>query len=597
MTPPETERCDRAWLRAEHERDYAQLEAELRAAAKRLRAEHERDLRHFRDTLKQELRLLKQEVELVSKERRKEAYRARRARLDAEHAERERAFVAALADASDALLRRLHDHHRDRQALQDTQYLQQRQQIMRTREAALWELEEKQIHERHQLAKRQLKDEFLLRRHQMLVRHDKELDQIKRKNQRKEEELAKCQALEKRSLPKRIRAEQKAREMMFRESLRISSQPGTHEDERERLKKFQENEKRRYRAEQQRLATKHAKAREELKAQGEAMLRELEQYQNEKRKALMNHESSKMKAAEERYAQELREWRATLANRKQSLIETFAKQLDDHEKKFGKPVPDKAAFLDAPWPKNVLQHVLAAHQQRSSFIGALSRSRTSLHLLKATPPSDRRRSISPAAPATVPRGKLNKTGIRYASTSNLKLVQEKISGFSVFSGPDERQKPIMAYGNDIPISSTHERKSLERSRPVEKRDRKFGQSNSEQTFKEKDLPTMRRSISQQSLKQDIALEAVMIDVPIDSRYDTMKSGSTISSSQDGSEIDFDSALDEEFAAQLEEQERAAANARHPTPPETPSTASASGMPQHSAALHSSRTSLASSHYE
>lgn len=51
---------------------------------------------------------------------------------------------------------------------------------MRTREAALWELEEKQIHERHQLAKRQLKDEFLLRRHQMLVRHDKELDQIKR---------------------------------------------------------------------------------------------------------------------------------------------------------------------------------------------------------------------------------------------------------------------------------------------------------------------------------------------------------------------------------------------------------------------------------
>ncbi|CAH2208403.1 jg24570, partial [Pararge aegeria aegeria] len=108
---------------------------------------------------------------------------------------------------------------------------------MRTREAALWELEEKQIHERHQLAKRQLKDEFLLRRHQMLVRHDKELEQIKRKNSRKEEELAKCQALEKRSLPKRIRAEQKAREMMFRESLRIGAAPTSAEDDRERLKK------------------------------------------------------------------------------------------------------------------------------------------------------------------------------------------------------------------------------------------------------------------------------------------------------------------------------------------------------------------------
>ena len=37
------------------------------------------------------------------------------------------------------------------------------------REAAIWEMEEKQLHERHQLAKRQLKDMFFLQRHQMLV--------------------------------------------------------------------------------------------------------------------------------------------------------------------------------------------------------------------------------------------------------------------------------------------------------------------------------------------------------------------------------------------------------------------------------------------
>ncbi|XP_068626124.1 serine/threonine-protein kinase 10 [Battus philenor] len=338
-----------------------QLEAELRQQAKRLRAEHERDLRHFRDTLKQELRLLKQEVELVAKERRKEAYRARRARLDAEHAERERAFVATLADSADTVLRRVHEHHRERQALADRQYLQQRQQIMRTREAALWELEEKQIHERHQLAKRQLKDEFLLRRHQMLVRHDKELEQIKRKNSRKEEELAKCQALEKRSLPKRIRAEQKAREMMFRESLRIAGP--AHEDDRERLKKFQENEKRRYRAEQQRLATKHAKAKEELKAAGEALLRELEQYQNEKRKALMNHESNKMKAVEERYALELKEWRATLGDRKLALDEEFAAQLEEQERLAANarlpPPPQSSCTLP--------QHSTTLHSSRTSL--------------------------------------------------------------------------------------------------------------------------------------------------------------------------------------------------------------------------------------
>lgn len=56
-------------------------------------------------------------------------------------------------------------------------------------------------------------------------------------NQRKEDELTKGHAHEKRSLPKRIRAEMKAREMMFRESLRISLPPGDPDDEKERLKK------------------------------------------------------------------------------------------------------------------------------------------------------------------------------------------------------------------------------------------------------------------------------------------------------------------------------------------------------------------------
>lgn len=72
----------------------------------------------------------------------------------------------------------------------------------------------------------------------MLIRHDKELEQIKRMNQRKEEDLLKRQAIEKRQLPKRIRSEMKAREMMFRESLRISMSPMSDpEAERERLKK------------------------------------------------------------------------------------------------------------------------------------------------------------------------------------------------------------------------------------------------------------------------------------------------------------------------------------------------------------------------
>ena len=54
------------------------------------------------------------------------------------------------------------------------------------------------------------------------VHHEKELEHLKRMMDRKEEELMKNQTLERKALPKRIRQEMKAREMMFRESMRIS---------------------------------------------------------------------------------------------------------------------------------------------------------------------------------------------------------------------------------------------------------------------------------------------------------------------------------------------------------------------------------------
>jgi STE20-like kinase len=121
-----------------------------------------------------------------------------------------------LNESHEMSLRRLSDSHREKIALMERQFLQQKQQLLRARESAIWELEERQIHERQQLLKRQLKDIFFLQRHQMLIRHEKELEQMKRMNQRKEEELVKRQTIERRNLPKRIRNEMKAREMMFR---------------------------------------------------------------------------------------------------------------------------------------------------------------------------------------------------------------------------------------------------------------------------------------------------------------------------------------------------------------------------------------------
>ena len=56
-------------------------------------------------------------------------------------------------------MRRLSDTQ-EKVALLDSQFLQQKQQLVRARE-----VEECQLHESHQLAKRQLKDMFFLQWH------------------------------------------------------------------------------------------------------------------------------------------------------------------------------------------------------------------------------------------------------------------------------------------------------------------------------------------------------------------------------------------------------------------------------------------------
>ncbi|XP_033213560.1 serine/threonine-protein kinase 10 isoform X2 [Belonocnema kinseyi] len=324
--------------RQQIERAETQQEADLRLASKKIRSEQERELKQFREGLKQDLRLIKQEVDLLPKEKRKNAFKVRKEKLEAEHEEREKLFLEKLNESHEMSLRRLSDSHREKIALMERQFLQQKQQLMRAREAAIWELEERQIHERQQLLKRQLKDIFFLQRHQMLIRHEKELEQMKRMNLRKEEELIKRQNIERRNLPKRIRNEMKAREMMFRESMRISITTTATPDpdaERDKLKKFQENEKKRYRAEQQRFELKHARQLEEVRAQSDANIKELEQLQNEKRKMLMEHETMKLKEQEEAYTKELREWKTQLKPRKQRLEEQFATQLEEQEAIYG----------------------------------------------------------------------------------------------------------------------------------------------------------------------------------------------------------------------------------------------------------------------
>ena len=69
----------------------------------------------------------------------------------------------------------------------------------------------------------------------MLTRHDKEMEQLKRVSDRRDEELQRKQALEKRRLPKIQKSDMKTRVQLFKQSLRIGGNISV-EEEREKIK-------------------------------------------------------------------------------------------------------------------------------------------------------------------------------------------------------------------------------------------------------------------------------------------------------------------------------------------------------------------------
>lgn len=313
----------------------SQQEETLKEASREVRAMQQNELKHFREQLKMEFRCAKQDIEYLPKATR----RAKKDQLALDQADAARAFIDQLNVAHDQALKLKTEQYQERLASMERQFLLNKQQILRTREAAIWELEEKHMLERQQLAKTQMKEVFFLQRHQMLVRHEKEMEQVRRINIRHEENLLKRHSHEKRQLPKRIRSEMKTRELMFRESLRINTLANkangisdSSQEERDKLRQFQESEKNRYKAEQQRQEQKHRRQLEELRQSALNTIRELEQLQNEKRKALMEHETAKLKQMQAEHNNEQLKWRRNLKARKARLEEEFNRQRQEQER-------------------------------------------------------------------------------------------------------------------------------------------------------------------------------------------------------------------------------------------------------------------------
>ncbi|XP_039263966.2 serine/threonine-protein kinase 10-like isoform X2 [Styela clava] len=298
-----------------------------------LRKDQDKERKRYMENLRQEQKQLKMELDSLPKQQRKELSKQRKEELDAHQRYKEKSFLAQQAETMHMTMRSLHEKHKRDVAATEKAFLLSKQDLLRTREAAIWELEERHLHERHQTTKQQLKDLYHLQRHQLVQRHDKEQDQMLRYNKRLEEELVTKHRQEKLRLPKIQRSEGKTRMNMFKKSLRLSTQ--AVENEKEKIRNFSVNETKRQKQEKLKMALKQEQQLKELEAQCDNNTTELRSLQNEKRKLLVEHESEKLKALDGNFSMELQTWKDQLRPRKKHLesqLETEGQKIEEENR-------------------------------------------------------------------------------------------------------------------------------------------------------------------------------------------------------------------------------------------------------------------------
>lgn len=301
-----------------------------RDEAKRIRLEQERDYTRFQEQLKLMKKEVKSEVEKLPRQQRKESMKQKME----EHAQKkqhlDRDFQAKQKEDLELAMKKITADNRREICDKERECLTRKQELLRDREAALWDMEEHHLQERHQLVKQQLKDQYFLQRHELVRKHEKEREQMQRYNQRMVEQLKVRQQQEKARLPKIQRSEGKTRMAMYKKSLHISG-AGSAAEQREKIKQFSQQEEKRQKAERLQQQQKHENQMRDMAAQCESNMSELQQLQNEKCHLLVEHETQKLKALDESHNQNLKEWRDRLRPRKKALEEDLNQKKREQE--------------------------------------------------------------------------------------------------------------------------------------------------------------------------------------------------------------------------------------------------------------------------
>ncbi|UJR33757.1 hypothetical protein I4U23_021184 [Adineta vaga] len=325
----------------EIERESVILSNECNKKLKQIKIDQEKELKQFREQIREQFKQIKRDFDSPynnnatnslllnnmghnSIKDRKEQFKRYLIEKENESYLREKQFTDNQQQILDNQLRTIENYHKQRIQIFERQFLVEKQNLMKTKEQALWEIDEHELRSRYDLLRKQTKSFYSLFRTMLTQQSEKEVQQLDEQIRLEREALETRLTEDRREWPRTWKKMQKTRNKQFRQQLIINKTP--LEEEKVLIKKFENDENDRRRIHEERLKEKHRHLIQSLHNKQQGTRNELLLVQRQKLEQCVEFETRKLQELQQTFESDWVEFRNTQKTRKLELEERFVRE-------------------------------------------------------------------------------------------------------------------------------------------------------------------------------------------------------------------------------------------------------------------------------
>ena len=224
----------------EIERESVLLTNEYNKKMKQIRIDQDKELKQFREQIREQFKQIKREFDVPlnatnssyvlnnpnqSIRDRKDQLKRYLIEKENESQLREKQFLDNQQQTLENQLKTIENYHKQRIQILERQFLVEKQNLLKTKEQAPWEIDEQELRSRYDLLRKQTKSFYSLFRTMLTQQSEKELQQLDEQIRFERETLEARLNDDRREWPRTWKKMQKTRNKQFRQQLIINKTP------------------------------------------------------------------------------------------------------------------------------------------------------------------------------------------------------------------------------------------------------------------------------------------------------------------------------------------------------------------------------------